>query len=41
MPFDPSIPHADITYRIIGCAMRVQSRLGPVPLLENANLICA
>ncbi len=29
MPLDPSIPHADITYRIIGCAMRVQSRLGP------------
>jgi GxxExxY protein len=29
MPLDPSIPHADLTYRIIGCAMRVQSRLGP------------
>ncbi len=29
MPLDPSIPHTDLTYRIIGCAMRVQSRLGP------------
>ncbi|MBI4672374.1 MAG: GxxExxY protein [Chloroflexi bacterium] len=26
---DPSIPHQDITYRIIGCAMRVHNRLGP------------
>ncbi len=29
MPLDPSIPHTDITYRIIGCAMRVHTRLGP------------
>jgi len=26
---DPAIPHQDITYRIIGCAMRVHNRLGP------------
>lgn len=29
MKLDPSIPHQDITYRIIGCAMRVHNRLGP------------
>ncbi len=29
MPLDPSIPHGDITYRIIGCAMRVHTRMGP------------
>jgi GxxExxY protein len=29
MPLDPSIPHSDITYRIIGCAMRVHTRMGP------------
>ena len=29
MPLDENIPHADITFRIIGCAMRVHSRLGP------------
>ena len=29
MPLDTHIPHADLTYRIIGCAMRVHSRLGP------------
>ena len=29
MPLDPSIPHADITYRIIGCAMRVHTQMGP------------
>ena len=29
MPLDPSIPHTDLTYRIIGCAMRVHTRLGP------------
>ncbi len=29
MPLDPSIPHTDITYRIIGCAMRVHTRMGP------------
>ena len=29
MPLDNSVPHADLTYRIIGCAMRVHSRLGP------------
>ena len=26
---DPTIPHQDITFRIIGCAMRVHNRLGP------------
>ena len=29
MPLDASIPDADVTYRIIGCAMRVHERLGP------------
>ena len=29
MPLDPSIPHQDITYKIIGAAMRVHNRLGP------------
>ncbi len=29
MPLDPSIPHTDITFRIIGCAMRVHTRMGP------------
>lgn len=29
MPLDPSIPHQDITYQIIGKAMRIHSRLGP------------
>jgi GxxExxY protein len=29
MPLDPSVPHADLTFRIIGCAMRVHTRLGP------------
>ena len=29
MPLDPAIPHADLTYRIIGCAMRVHTRIGP------------
>lgn len=29
MPLDSKIPHADLTYRIIGCAMRVHTRLGP------------
>lgn len=29
MPLDPSIRHGDITYRIIGCAMRVHNRMGP------------
>ncbi|MBI4670110.1 MAG: GxxExxY protein [Chloroflexi bacterium] len=26
---NPEIPYQDITYRIIGCAMRVHNRLGP------------
>ena len=25
----PSIPHQDLTYRIIGCAMKVHNELGP------------
>ncbi len=29
MPLNPNIPYQDITYRIIGCAMRVHNRLGP------------
>ncbi len=29
MPLDPNIPYADLTYRIIGAAMRVHNRLGP------------
>ena len=29
MSLNAEIPDADITYRIIGCAMRVHSRLGP------------
>lgn len=29
MKLDPTIPHQEITYRIIGCAMRVHNRLGP------------
>ncbi|MFQ5613174.1 MAG: GxxExxY protein, partial [Anaerolineae bacterium] len=29
MPLDPKIPHPDITYKIIGAAMRVHNRLGP------------
>lgn len=29
MPLDPNIPHKELTYRIIGCAMRVHNRLGP------------
>ena len=29
MPLDPKVPHADLTYRIIGAAMRVHNRLGP------------
>jgi GxxExxY protein len=29
MPLDPAIPHADLTYRIIGHAMRIHTRLGP------------
>lgn len=29
MPLDPTIPHQDITYRIIGAAMRVHNKLGP------------
>jgi hypothetical protein len=29
MPLHPAIPHSDLTYRIIGCAMRVHTRLGP------------
>ena len=29
MPLDPSVPHQDITYTIIGAAMRVHNRLTP------------
>ena len=29
MPLDPNIPHTDLTFRIIGAAMRVHNRLGP------------
>jgi GxxExxY protein len=29
MPLDPLIPYQDITYKIIGGAMRVHGRLGP------------
>jgi GxxExxY protein len=29
MPLDPKVPHHDLTYRIIGAAMRVHTRLGP------------
>jgi GxxExxY protein len=29
MPLDSNVPHTDLTYEIIGCAMRVQTRLGP------------
>lgn len=29
MPLDPKIPHGDVTYDIIGAAMRVHSRIGP------------
>ncbi len=29
MPIDPNVPHSDLTYRIIGAAMRVHNRLGP------------
>ena len=29
MPMDPNVPHSDLTYRIIGAAMRVHNRLGP------------
>jgi hypothetical protein len=29
MPLDPKIPHADVTYDILGAAMQVHSRLGP------------
>jgi GxxExxY protein len=29
MPLDPNIPCQDITYKIIGAAMRVHGRLGP------------
>lgn len=29
MPLDPRVPHADLTFRIIGAAMRVHNRLGP------------
>lgn len=26
---NPDIPHQDLTYQIIGCAMRVHNRIGP------------
>jgi GxxExxY protein len=29
MPLNPNIPYADLTYRIIGAAIRVHNRLGP------------
>jgi GxxExxY protein len=29
MPLDPKVPHHDLTYQIIGAAMRVHTRLGP------------
>ena len=29
MPIDPDVPHSELTYRIIGAAMRVHNRLGP------------
>ncbi len=29
MLVDPAIPHQDITYRIIGAAMRVHNKIGP------------
>jgi GxxExxY protein len=29
MPNDPNIPYQEITYKIIGAAMRVHTRLGP------------
>lgn len=29
MKLDPTIPFQDITFRIIGCAMRVHNRVGP------------
>ncbi len=29
MPLDPKVPHGDITFAIIGAAMRVHSRIGP------------
>ncbi|MFQ6015938.1 MAG: GxxExxY protein [Anaerolineae bacterium] len=29
MPLDESIPHSDITYKIIGAAMRVHNKIGP------------
>jgi GxxExxY protein len=29
MPLDPNLPHQDITYCIIGAAMRVHNKIGP------------